>query len=148
MGKKYLLLCNRHNSIYGDNWCLWWGNRESKSNYTSDIRLAHRFDEEEITKYAERGYDIPVPIEVLGISEGYEPIETFNKNFVSMVEKGTLNKLMDLELRPLFQDDEEIRCPNCSSNDYEEGCDYMGNELLTCNSCDYEFNSDDCYSQF
>lgn len=24
MSKKCLLLCNRHNSIYGDNWCLWW----------------------------------------------------------------------------------------------------------------------------
>lgn len=135
MSKKYLLLCNRHNSIYGDNWCLWWGNRESKSSYTSDIRLAHRFEEEEIEKYADKGHDIPVPIEVLGISEEYDPIETFNKNFVSMVEKGTLNKLMNLELKPLFQDD-EIRCPNCSSNDYEEGFDYMGNKLLTCNSCD------------
>lgn len=137
MSKKYLLLCNRHNSVFGENWCLWWGNRESKSNYTSDIRLAHRFDEKEIEKYADRGHDIPVPIEVLGISEGYEPIETFNKNFVSMVEKGTINKLMGLELKPLFQE-EEIVCPSCGSVAEE-----IGYKEYRCIDCEYEFGEED-----
>lgn len=107
MSKKYLLLCNRHESIYGGNWCLWWGNRESRSGYTSDVRLAHRFNEEEIEKYAEKGQDIPVPIEIIEVPEDYEAIENYNKNFVQLIEKGTINKLMNLELRPLFQDDEE-----------------------------------------
>ena len=140
MNKKCLLLCSRHNSIYGDNWCLWWGNRESKSGYTSDVRLAHRFDEEEIKKYAEKGQDIPIPIDVIGVLENYEPIETYNKNCVQLIEKGTINKLMGLELRPLFQDD-EIECPICGSHDYSEN-DIDG--IFTCNNCDYEFNSNDC----
>ena len=106
MSKKYLLLCNRHNSIYGDNWCLWWGERESKSGYTSDIRLAHKFEEKEIEEYADKEYDIPVPIDIIGVEEGYEPKKTFNKHLKVMIEKGTLNKLMGLELKPLFQDNE------------------------------------------
>lgn len=113
MSKKYLLLCNRHESVFGDNWCLWWGNRESKGRYNSDVRLAHRFTEEEIKDYAESGRDIPVPIDVLGISEDYEHKENYNPNLKVLIEKGTLNKLMDLELRPLFQD--EGYCSKCGS---------------------------------
>lgn len=113
MSRKYLLLCNRHESVFGDNWCLWWGNRESKGGYNSDVRLAHRFTEEEIKDYAESGRDIPVPVDVLGISEDYEPKENYNPNFKVLIEKGTLNKLMDLELRPLFQD--EGYCSKCGS---------------------------------
>ncbi|WP_434307619.1 hypothetical protein [Clostridium botulinum] len=142
MSKKCLLLCNRHNSIYGDNWCLWWGERESKSGYTSDIRLAHRFNEEEIKGYAEKGYDIPVPIDVIGVLEEYESKETYNKNLRVMIEKGTLNELMGLELKPLFPDD-EIVCPNCGSCHYKEDFDYMGNEILICKECEYEFSEDD-----
>lgn len=113
MSKKYLLLCNRHESVFGDNWCLWWGTRESKDGYNSDVRLAHRFTEEEIKNYAERGRDIPISVDVLGVSEDYEPKEKYNPNFKVLVEKGTLNKLMDLELRPLFQD--EGYCSKCGS---------------------------------
>lgn len=140
MSKKYLLLCNRHNSIYGDNWCLWWGNRESKSGYASDVRIAHRFDEKEIEEYIERGRDIPVPIEVLGLSEEYEPIETYNSNFVSLVEKGTLNRLMGLQLKQLFKDDDEdTKCPNCGSEELEETCDF-DETVFICQDCEYEFN--------
>lgn len=111
MSKKYLLLCNRHTSIFGDDWCLWWGNRESKGGYSSDARLAHRFTEEEIKDYSESNRDIPIPVDVLGISEDYEPKESYNSNLKVLVEKGTLNKLMDLNLRPLFQD--EGYCSKC-----------------------------------
>lgn len=97
---KYLLLCNRHNSIYGDNWCLWWGNREEKNGYTTDVRVAHRFTKEEIEN-RKGETDIPVPIDVLGISEEYECKETYNKNLRVMVEKGTINKLMGTRLAPL-----------------------------------------------
>lgn len=142
MSKKYLLLCNRHNSIYGSNWCLWWGERESKNGYTSDVRLAHRFGEEEIEEYDEKECDIPVPIDKIGICEEYEPKETYNKNLRVMIERGTLNELMGLKLKPLFQE-EEIICPNCGSCDCREDSDYMGNEIFICGECDHEFSEDD-----
>lgn len=97
--KKYLLLCNRHNSSYGDNYCLWWGNREQQGGYTSDVRLAHRFTEKEIKEYEEKYQDIAVPVELLKVSEDYESTETFNENLICLVEKGTINKLMGLQLK-------------------------------------------------
>ncbi|NFO40815.1 hypothetical protein FDB42_12050 [Clostridium botulinum] len=140
MSKKYLLLCNRHNSCFGDNWCLWWGDRESKSGYSSDLRIAHRFTEEEIEKYKEEGQDIPVPIDVIGVSEEYEPKETYNKNLRVLIEKGTLNQLMDLNLRPLFQEPECI-CPSCGSDNVMQT--YEGDEVVyICNECEYEFDED------
>lgn len=142
MSKKYLLLCNRHNSIYGDEWCLWWGNRESKSGYTSDVRIAHRFTEEEIKQYEEdaaKGEDIPVPIDVIGVSEEYEPKETYNKNLRVLIEKGTLNKLMDLELKPLWQDN-AVYCPNCGCTELDEDeREEDGEKIYYCNGCGYEF---------
>lgn len=98
--KKYLVLCNRHNSSYGDNWCLFWGNRERKCGYSSDIRIAHRFDESEIVEFDDDG-DIPIPIDVLGISEDYESEEGFNDNIKVMIEKGTLNELLGLKLKKI-----------------------------------------------
>lgn len=138
MSKKYLLLCNRHNSIYGDSWCLWWGDRESKCGYSSDVRIAHRFTEDEIKEYQNCDDDIPIPIDVIGVSEDYEPKETYNKNLCVLIEKGTLNKLMDLNLKPLFQETEHI-CPKCGSNDVNETYDY--NELVyICQDCECEFD--------
>lgn len=110
MGKKYLVLCNRHNSIYGDEWALFWGCRDSKGGYNADLRTAHRFDESEIEKFNDDS-DIPIPIDVLGISEDYEPEETINKNIRVLIEKGTLNELLGLNLRPLHQ--VKDICPNC-----------------------------------
>jgi hypothetical protein len=108
--KKYLLLSNNHNSMYGDCWALFWGHRESKGGYTSDLRVAHRFTEEEVKKYQDET-DIPIPIDALGISEDYESEETINKNISVLIEKGTLNQLLDLNLKPLkFGKD---YCPNC-----------------------------------
>lgn len=109
---KYLLLTTRHSSIYGDEWALFWGYRESKNGYSADLRTAHRFEEEEIEKYRGRKDDIPISIDALGISEGYEDEKTFNKNIRVMIEKGVLNKLLDLELRPEEKEDEEY-CPYC-----------------------------------
>lgn len=93
---KYLILCTRHDSIYGDNWCLWWGYKDSKNGYSSDIRTAHRFTEEEIEQFKNDKEDIPIEINKLGISDNYE--ENINENFVQLIEKGTLNKLYDLKL--------------------------------------------------
>ncbi|MBY6928995.1 hypothetical protein [Clostridium botulinum] len=137
MSKKYLLLCNRHNSMFGDCWALFWGNRDSKSGYTSDLRIAHRFDEEEIKKYEDGRADIPIPIDVLGIPEEYESKESFNKNIRVLIEKGTLNELLHLDLKP-DDDDEQICCPNCGSNDLTE---FNDDEIpvFVCENCDYEF---------
>ncbi|QPW62114.1 hypothetical protein [Clostridium botulinum] len=99
MVKKYLLLCNRHNSIYGDSWCLFWGCRDEESGYTSDIRIAHRFNEEEIEEFKGRIDDIPIPIDKLGLSENYISEEDYNKNIRVMIEKGTLNKVLGLDLK-------------------------------------------------
>jgi hypothetical protein len=135
--KKYLLLCNRHNSIFGDNWCLWWGCRESKGGYSSDVRIAHRFNGDEIKEFVGEE-DIPVPIEVLGLSDDYEPEETYNKNLCVLIEKGTINKLMGLNLKPLFEEPEHI-CPKCSSSNVKETYDY--DELVyICQDCECEFD--------
>lgn len=101
MNKKYLLLCNRHDGLYGENWCLFWGRRENKSGYTSDVRIAHRFNEEEIEKFKGRKSDIPIPIEKLGLSEDYISEEEYNKNIRVMIEKGTLNEVLGINLKRL-----------------------------------------------
>lgn len=126
---KYLVLCNRHNSIYGDNWALFWGFRESEGGYTSDLRVAHRFTEEEIKKFQDDKDDIPIPIDVLGISEEYESEETINNNISVLIEKGTLNKLLDLNLKPLFEE-EEVCCNDCEHTENEggEGFNYCTND--------------------
>ncbi|MBO0555635.1 hypothetical protein EXQ41_06170 [Clostridium botulinum] len=110
MSKKYLVLCNRHNSIFGEEWGLFWGYRESEGGYNSDLRTAHRFDESEIGRFKDNR-DIPIPIDILGISEEYENEKTINENIKVMIEKGTLNSLLDLDLRPLHQTRQY--CPNC-----------------------------------
>lgn len=97
--KKYLILCDRHLSLFGDNWCLWWGCRESKSSYSTDVRLAHRFTYDEAMEINDKD-DIMISIDDLGVSEGYEPEETYNKNLRVLIEKGTLNELLDLDLKP------------------------------------------------
>lgn len=110
MGKKYLVLCNRHNSMYGEDWGLFWGNRESEGGYNSDLRIAHRFDESEIGKFDDKD-DIPILIDTLGIPVECENEETLNKNIRVIIEKGTLNELLHLNLKPLHQIKE--CCPNC-----------------------------------
>ena len=95
---KYLVLCNRHNSIFGKEWALFWGNRESKSDYTSDVRVAHRFNESEIVGFDDNE-DIPIPIDILGISEEYIDESKMNKNLRVIIEKRTINKLLDLNLK-------------------------------------------------
>lgn len=137
MSNKYLLLCNGHNSVYDDNWCLWWGDRESKSGYITDLRRAHRFTKDEIEKY-KGDEDIAVPVDVLGISEEYEPEETYNENICVMIKKNKINELMGLELRPLFQD-EEIWCPVCGCRNLEERENNFGDKVYICEECGYEF---------
>ena len=95
---KYLILCNRHESVYGDNWCLFWGFCENEGNYSSDLRLAHRFDESELGKFDDSD-DIPIPVNILGISEEQPEYCTINRNTCLLLEKGKLNDLINLELK-------------------------------------------------
>ncbi|APQ78619.1 MULTISPECIES: hypothetical protein [Clostridium] len=74
------------------------------------MRTAHRFEESEIDRFKD-DRDIPIPIDVLGIPEEYEDGKTINENIKVMIEKGTLNNLLDLDLRPLHQTGQY--CPNC-----------------------------------
>lgn len=111
--KKYLVLCNRHNSIFGGNWALFWGYRDSKNGYSSDLRVAHRFNETEISKFNDSN-DIPIPIDILGISEKYESEETINPNIAVLIEKGKINELLKLNLKPLKFGEE--CCPHCGEN--------------------------------
>ncbi|MBY6842664.1 hypothetical protein [Clostridium botulinum] len=110
MSKKYLVLCNRHNSIFGREWGLFWGYREREGGYNSDLRTAHRFDESEIHRFNDNR-DIPIPIDVLGIPEECEDEKTINENIKVMIERGTLNNLLDLDLRSLHQ--VKQYCSNC-----------------------------------
>ncbi|BDB03497.1 hypothetical protein [Clostridium botulinum] len=91
----YLLSYNWHNHVYGEEWAVFLGNKECKNGYSSDLRLARRFTEEEITKYKNSDY-IPIPLDLLGISEIYEREDTFNKNIKVLIEKERLNKLLGL----------------------------------------------------
>ena len=96
--KRYLLLTLRHNSIYGDNYCLFWGNKEDKGGYNSNPYLAHHFTESEMQEMGgDDEEDIFLDIEKLGIPVEY-PEET-NKNVLCLVEKGTINKLYRKHIR-------------------------------------------------
>lgn len=110
VNKKYLLLCNKHDSLYGGEWALFWGDRESKNGYTSDLRIAHRFDESEIKQY-EDDENIPIPIDILNISEKYKSEEEINKNYLVLIEKGTLNDMLNLNLSPSKSN--KKYCPCC-----------------------------------
>lgn len=92
MGKKYLVLCSRYESLYGDMWCLFWGNRDDKAGYTADVRIAHRFTEDDLKTF-KNSDDVAIPIDALGVPEEYESRETINSNVHVFVEKDTLRRL-------------------------------------------------------
>lgn len=45
---KYLVREHTHKSLYGDIFCVWWGYGKNGAGYVSDLRLAHRFTEDEL----------------------------------------------------------------------------------------------------
>lgn len=112
MEEKYLLLTTRHESVFGNTFALFWGDRENEGGYTSDLRVAHRFTKDRIEKLTDED-DIAIPISVLNIPEECETDDKINKNINVLIEKGTLNKLIDnLSLKhDCFEDNFE--CPNC-----------------------------------
>lgn len=83
---KYLIWCRRHESMYGKAFALFWGQRDSKGDYSSDVRTAHRFTEDEIKDFTTND-DIPIPIDFLGLSEEYAPEEEFNEATAMLAQK-------------------------------------------------------------
>ena len=100
----YLVVTTRHESIFGNNFALFWGFNESEGGYNSDPRTAHRFTEEEASKFT-KGSDIPISIDKLGLSDECE--KDNNINLLCLVEKGTLNRLYGLNLHRYEEEDEE-----------------------------------------
>ncbi|MEO2600965.1 hypothetical protein [Clostridium butyricum] len=141
MEEKYLLLTTRHESVFGNTFALFWGDRENEGGYTSDLRVAHRFTKERVEKLADED-DIAIPISILNIPEECETNDKINKNINVLVEKGTLNKLIDnLNLKhDYFEDD--LKCPKCDTLLY----DYHivdwddGRPIYKCPECDAEIN--------
>ncbi len=94
--KHYIVLNTRGRSIHGEHICLFWGYGEKESGYTSDPYMAHRYNENEISSFWNDSEDIPLDISKLGLKVEYT--ET-NKNVLSLIEKGTINRIYKLGLR-------------------------------------------------
>ena len=105
----YLVVTTRHESIFGNNFALFWGFNESEGGYNSDARTAHRFTEKEALKFTDNS-DIPIPIDKLGLTDECE--KDNNINLLCLVEKATLNRLYNLNLHKFeesndFEDEED-----------------------------------------
>ena len=93
---KYLVITTRHKNMYGDGFALFWGQGNSEGGYNCDPRTAHRFTEEEIKKFDDRG-DIAISIDKLGLTEKCET--GLNPNLRCLVELGTINQLYNLRIK-------------------------------------------------
>lgn len=93
--KLYIILTLRHECMYGDEFCLFWGYGESSGGYTGNPLMAHRYTYEEAVKRSDGKEDIMIDIDLLGLDKEYHE----NKNIVSLMEKGRLNTLTGLRLR-------------------------------------------------
>ena len=83
---KYLIVTSRRQNPFGSRFCLFWGNGVDANGYTPDIRLAHRYSEEELPKAQFiKGGDFAVPCNLLGVSE--ENVATpINESYHALVE--------------------------------------------------------------
>lgn len=93
----YLILCLRHESCYGDNFCLWWGYGRNKNGYSSDVRLAHRFTYQEAIKIHDED-DIMIPLSKLGKIPECGCYDDLGMTSM-LIEKGALNNKLGMELR-------------------------------------------------
>lgn len=101
MNGKYLILCNCHPSIFGANFALWWGYREQEGGYTSNFPDAHLYDYDDVKNNHIGDNDDPaIKLSDLGYTE--EQFRALPKDEILrvLIEKGTLNKLLGLKLRP------------------------------------------------
>jgi hypothetical protein len=101
MADKYLILCNRHPSIFGNNFAVWWGYKENKGGYSSDFRHAHLYDYE----YVKNGHlnckdDPAIKLSDLGYTEEQFMNLPKDENLRVFIEKGTLNEILGLRLKP------------------------------------------------
>jgi hypothetical protein len=99
MDDKYLILCNRHQSLYGNDFALWWGFKSEKGGYNSDFRFAHLYDYKDVKDHLNDKDDPAIKLSDLGYTE-----EQFNnlptdENLRVFIERGTLNKLLKLNLK-------------------------------------------------
>ncbi len=92
---KYLVVTTRHSSDFGERFCVFWGNREDPSGYTSNVRLAHRFSQKELPMAQLKNVgDFAVPCSALGVSEEYLPGSELTTEVVELVR--VLEILRDL----------------------------------------------------
>lgn len=101
MSEKYLILCNRHGSIFGNNFALWWGYKKDEGGYNSDLRFAHLYDYDYVKNNHIGDKDDPaIKLSDIGYTE--EMLANFpqDENLRVLIEKGTLNKLLGLGLKP------------------------------------------------
>jgi hypothetical protein len=100
MAEKYLILCNRHEGIFGDNFALWWGFKNEGGGYSSDFRNAHLYNYDEIKEHHLNDKDDPaIKLSDLGYTEESFSALPQDNNLVVLIEKGILNDLLNLNLR-------------------------------------------------
>lgn len=88
---KYLVRDTNHKSPYGDIFCQWWGHGKNCGGYVSDLRLAHRFTEDELSDI--RGREEFISCSLLGISEEQADIERLNYNYSVLMEISVLARI-------------------------------------------------------
>lgn len=93
---KYLIMTDKHRSIHGVQWVLFWG--PNKSGYTSFIGDAGRYTLEEAKGIIDNEETFMISEEELGIPTG-----DF-KRFKVLIEKGTVNDIvMENGGMPIFR---------------------------------------------
>lgn len=93
----YLILCLRHDGVYGKEFCLWWGYGTSSSGYSSDVRTAHRFTYKEAIKINDED-DIMIPVSKLGNIPWCNTKEELGITTM-LIQKGDLNNKLGMKLK-------------------------------------------------
>ncbi len=93
---KYLIITTRHKSPAGEKYCMFWGNKESAEGYTPDVRLAHRFSEDELPRAQLKNMgDFAIPCYGLGVPEEYVQANPYTCEIVELVT--AMGMLRDLD---------------------------------------------------
>lgn len=97
--EKYLILCNRHDSVYGKGYALWWGYRNDSGGYSADFRNAHLFSRDKVVDHLNDKGDPAIKLSDLGYTEQKFNSLPQDENLRVLIEKGTLNELLKLNLK-------------------------------------------------
>lgn len=85
---KYVIMSDKHRSIYGDNFVEFWG--KNFDGYVSNVHKAGIYTKEEaMSKHRPEGHHYAIPLSLIG-----EIPENSNDNFVTLIEKGKVNDLL------------------------------------------------------